>query len=192
MGCVNGKPVLNAEDLDYIANHTAVSREEVEQSHKNFLEAHPDGKITKSDFRKMMQACYPSTDTEKLESHIFRMYDTNEDGYIDFREFMIVLYTFSNGTPEENLNQMFRVFDINSDGSVSLKELLRIVKALHILFKNDEKFNQTTPEDLADDAFKEMDTNTDGKISREEFVNACLKHEKISKMLALSLTDIFL
>ena len=44
------------------------------------------------------------------------------------------------------------------------------MKALHILFKNDEKFNQTTPEELADDAFKEMDTNTDGKISREEFV----------------------
>ena len=66
MGCANGKSVLTTEDLDYIANHTAVSREEVEQQHKNFLESHPDGKITKSDFRKMMQACYPSTDTEKL------------------------------------------------------------------------------------------------------------------------------
>jgi len=192
MGCANGKSVLTTEDLDYIANHTAVSREEVEQQHKNFLETHPEGRITKSDFRKMMEACYPSTDTEKLESHIFRMYDTNGDGYIDFREFMIVLYTFSNGTPKENLNQMFRVFDINSDGSVSLKELLRIVKALHILFKNDEKFNQTTPEELANDAFNEMDTDTDGKISKDEFVDACLNHEKISKMLALTLTDIFL
>ena len=80
------------------------------------------------------------------------MYDTNEDGYIDFREFMIVLYTFSNGTPEENLNQMFRVFDINSDGSVSLKELLRIgtsisstllknILLIHFLYKNHVKSN---------------------------------------------------
>ena len=78
MGCVNGKPVLNAEDLDYIANHTAVSREEVEQSHKNFLEAHPDGKITKSDFRKMMQACYPSTDTEKLGNKLKALLASSE------------------------------------------------------------------------------------------------------------------
>ena len=56
------------------------------------------------------------------------MYDTNGDGYINFREFMIVLYTFSNGTPKENLKQMFRVLDVNSDGSVSLKELEHIGK----------------------------------------------------------------
>ena len=82
MGCVNGKPVLNAEDLDYIANHTAVSREEVEQSHKNFLEAHPDGKITKSDFRKMMQACYPSTDTEKLGNKLKPLASSEAERYI--------------------------------------------------------------------------------------------------------------
>ena len=44
-----------------------------------------------------------------------------QDGHIDFREFMIVLYVMSNGSPEENLKQIFRVFDINNDGSISLK-----------------------------------------------------------------------
>jgi hypothetical protein len=36
------------------------------------------------------------------------MYDSNGDGYIDFREFMVVLYIMSNGTPEANLKQIFR------------------------------------------------------------------------------------
>jgi len=31
MGCVNGKPVLSDEDLDFIANHTAISRDQVDQ-----------------------------------------------------------------------------------------------------------------------------------------------------------------
>ena len=44
-----------------------------------------------------------------------------QDGHIDFREFMIVLYIMSNGTPEENLKQIFRVFDINNDGKITLK-----------------------------------------------------------------------
>ena len=55
MGCVNGKPVLSKEDLDFIANHTAVSRDEVDRKYENFLAKHPDGKITKKEFRNMMQ-----------------------------------------------------------------------------------------------------------------------------------------
>jgi len=68
---------------------------------------------------------FPDTDTIKLEKHIFRMYDSNGDGFIDFQEFMIVLYVLSNGTPEANLKQIFRIFDINGDGTISKKELQR-------------------------------------------------------------------
>ena len=52
-------------------------------------------------------------DTSKLESHIFRMYDSNGDGHIDFREFMIVLYVMSSGSPEENLKQVKKLREIN-------------------------------------------------------------------------------
>jgi Ca2+-binding EF-hand superfamily protein len=33
----------------------------------------------------MMRQCYPNADTDKLEKHIFRMYDANHDGKIDFK-----------------------------------------------------------------------------------------------------------
>jgi len=88
------------------------------------------------------------------------MYDSNGDGHIDFREFMIVLYIMSNGTPEENLKQIFRVFDINNDGTVSQKELQRIVKDLFHLFKKDENTDKLNKDNLAEEAFKEMDANT--------------------------------
>jgi len=193
MGCINGRPVLSQEDLDFIANHTAITRDEVDQQYENFLTRHPDGKITKRDFRNMMQACYPGTDTAKLESHIFRMYDSNGDGHIDFREFMIVLYIMSNGTPEENLKQIFRVFDINNDGTVSQKELQRIVKDLFHLFKKDENTDKLNKDNLAEEAFKEMDANTDGKITQEEFIRACLDQESaLSTMLALKVIDVFI
>merc|ERR1719219_2080453 len=107
-----------------------------------------------------MKECFPSRDTTQLESHIFRMYDSNGDGYVDFREFMIVLHVMSNGTLEENLKQIFQVFDINNDGTVSQKKLVK-------------------------EAFKEMDINTDGKITKEEFIHACLSRETLSTMLAL-------
>ena len=189
LGCVNASPVLSQEDLDFIADNTAIARDEIDQHYDNFLSKHPDGKITRRGFANMMQACFPDSDTTRLESHIFRMYDSNGDGHVDFREFMIVLYVMSNGTPEENLKKIFQVFDINNDGTVSQKELDRVVKDLFWSFKKDDKLNE---ENLAKEAFKEMDINIDGKITQEEFIRACLGHETLSTMLALKVIDVFL
>ena len=47
MGCMNGKEILTEEDKDYIAQNTAISREEIDQHHENFLQKHPDGKISR-------------------------------------------------------------------------------------------------------------------------------------------------
>merc|ERR1712141_98694 len=134
MGCINGKQLLNEEDLNYIARNTAMDKEAVERQYQNFLQKHPDAQISRKSFHSMMKECYPGTDTEKLERHIFRMYDTNKDGHIDFREFMIVLYVMSNGSPEDNLKQIFRVFDINNDGTITLKELQKIVRDLFLVY----------------------------------------------------------
>ena len=54
------------------------------------------------------------------------MYDTNKDGSIDFKEYMIIAYTMMNGSPEERLNLMFPLFDINNDGFVSNEEIYMI------------------------------------------------------------------
>ena len=46
--------------------------------YQNFLKMHPDGRISRKSFHTMMKECYPGADTEKLERHIFRMYDSNK------------------------------------------------------------------------------------------------------------------
>ena len=46
--------------------------------YQNFVKIHPDGRISRKSFHSMMKECYPGADTEKLEKHIFRMYDTNK------------------------------------------------------------------------------------------------------------------
>ena len=53
--CNGEAKVLNDEDLNYISRNTALSREEVDERYAHFLERHPDGKITKKEFRNMMQ-----------------------------------------------------------------------------------------------------------------------------------------
>merc|ERR1711963_1391644 len=51
MGRANGKPVLSDEDMEFIAKHTAVSRDQIDEQYEHFLGKHPNGKITKGDFR---------------------------------------------------------------------------------------------------------------------------------------------
>merc|ERR1712106_885065 len=191
MGCVNGRNILSEEDIDFIARNTAMEREQVEHQYQPFIQRHPDGRISRKSFHQMMKECYPGADTERLERHIFRMYDSNQDGYIDFREFMVVLYIMSNGTPEENLRQIFRVFDINNDGKISVPEMRKIVSDLFHLINISTK-DTRSEEDVADSAFKEMDENQDGEVTQDEFIKACLCQKKFSSMLALKIVNIFI
>ena len=192
MGCSNGKPVLTQADRDYIARQTSASSAEVTEKYEEFLKAHPNGSISKEEFSNMIRTCYPGTDTEALEKHIFRMYDTNNDGHIDFKEFMILLYIMSAGTPEQNLEQIFRIFDINGDGMISFREMRKIVTDLFQLLSKEDNPAQATKEAIASIAFNEMDADLDGNITKEEFIKACLNHQTISTMLAMKIVEVFL
>ena len=153
----------------------------------------------------MMQLCYPSTDIVKLEDHIFRMYDEDGDGIIDFKEFMMVLYIMSAGTPEENLGQIFRIFDKDNDGSITQKEMVKLVKDLCCIFENASQDNNDTDsiecqklfrgnskKNVALMAFKEMDKDSDGKVTKEEFISACYKEKSVSNLFALKIIDMFI
>ena len=105
-----------------------MEKEEVKKAFDNFIAEHPNGKMKPAAFRKMMSQAMPKKDASKMEKHVFRVYDTNNDGYIDFVEFMVIFYIMSDGSPEEVLGKIFRVFDVNSDGSITNKEMQRLVK----------------------------------------------------------------
>ena len=44
-----------------------------------------------------MQAL-PKKEIDKVEKHVFRVYDTNGDGFIDFIEFMVLFHILSGKT----------------------------------------------------------------------------------------------
>ena len=135
-----------------------------------------------SDFRDIMTNCYPNIDTTKLESHIFRMYDRDNNGHIDFREFMMVLYVLSTGTPEDCLRQIFRIFDVSNTGTLSHKDMSHIIKDFCLLQDH---------EALAAQAIKEMVRGTsECEVTEEAFIKACLNKEGITEMLALKVVDV--
>ena len=108
MGSKNGKPVLRDEDIEALTKSSGMDKEEVKKAFKCFVDEHPDGKMNKKEFTKMMSQALPKKDASKMEKHVFRAYDSNNDGYIDFVEFMVIFYIMSDGTPEEVLGKIFK------------------------------------------------------------------------------------
>jgi len=190
MGSKNGKPVITDQQAADLARTSGMTEEEVKESFNAFVAEHPNGKMKKKDFTEMMQKALPKKDANKMTKHVFRIYDENDDGYVDFPEFMVVYTIMSDGTPEEVLTKIFRVFDVNSDGTITQKELKRLIKDMYGLLVTDGA-EKKTKDMITSGAFKEMDKDEDGKVSMQEWIDACLGQEEFSKMLALKIIDIF-
>merc|ERR1711892_1215792 len=191
MGSRSGKPVLKVEDVAAFSKSSGLSEDEVKDTFENFISRHPNGKMKPKDFGEIMSTALPAKDARKMTQHAFRIYDLNNDGYVDFAEFMVVFFILAEGDPKEVLTKIFRLFDVNGDGSISRKELSRLVKDMYGLLKTDNP--DIAAEDIiARDAFEEMDKDNDGKITEAEFLTACLGEAKLSKMLSNKAMEIFM
>ena len=190
MGSKNGKPVLREEDIAALSKSSGLNADQVKEAFNSWVAEHPNGKMKPKDFREMMSKALPKKDASKMEKHVFRIYDSNNDGYIDFSEFMLIFFIMSDGTPEEVLTKIFRVFDVNSDGSITQKEMTKLIKDMYGLLKSEDP-DLAAKDLVSKSAFAEMDKDQDGKVTTAEFISACMGQDDLSKMLALKVIDIF-
>merc|ERR1712168_1203383 len=181
---------MGEEDIAALVKSSGLDEVQVKEAFDSWVAEHPNGKMKPKDFREMMSKALPKKDASKMEKHVFRIYDSNNDGYIDFSEFMLIFFIMSDGTPEEVLTKIFRVFDVNSDGTITQKEMTRLIKDMYGLLQKDSP-DLAAKDLIAKTAFAEMDQDGDGKVSTAEFITACLGQEEFSKMLAMKVIDIF-
>ena len=57
-------------------------------------------------FKSIFQELLGFIDDGKLDSFMFRLFDSNNDGHIDFKEFWMAMYVMSKGTKEQKLKQV--------------------------------------------------------------------------------------
>ncbi|XP_053699178.1 frequenin-1-like [Sabethes cyaneus] len=167
--------------------HTGkVTEKEIRQWHKGFLKDCPNGLLTEQGFIKIYKQFFPQGDPSKFASLVFRVFDENNDGSIEFEEFIRALSITSRGNLDEKLHWAFRLYDVDNDGFITRDEMYNIVDAIYqMVGQQPQTEDENTPQKRVDKIFDQMDKNHDDRLTLEEFREGSKADPRIVQALSL-------
>jgi len=183
---------LTKEKLQDIREKTNLNKIEIAGLVERFKEVAKNGVINQKNFRKVFGEIGTATN-ENLVERLFKYFDKDKSGSIDFSEFCLSMAIILKGSKEEKLKVCFSLFDENHDGRITKDELKNVLKMqlssislIDQLGDEDAKSKDINPkeiESLANEAFTKYDADKNGVITFEEFTQWAKEHEKLVDIL---------
>lgn len=164
------------KELGLLTNFTP---EELRKVYDDFSKKSPSGHMTRADFDAFYAKVFKADCDRRFLDHLFRTFDFNNDGQINFKEFVCGISVATRGTPDEKLTWTFNVYDVNHDGTITLDEVGEIMKAIYAV----NGVSETEQEEFGKKAFQELDMNGDGKITVAEFLKGVKLNKRLVEML---------
>ena len=151
------------------------STEEVQRLEKRFhkLDLDRSGSISIGEFVSV-----PELKENPLVKRVVEIFDSDLDGEVDFKEFVMGLAQFSGrDTEDRRLQFIFRIYDMDRDGYISNGELFQVLKMMTGSNLTDQQLQQ-----IVDKTIIYLDKDADGKISFEEFKTLVETRSTVAKM----------
>ncbi|XP_050403647.1 neuronal calcium sensor 2 [Patella vulgata] len=179
------KTKLSKEDLYFLETNTNFEKAEIKQWYKGFMRDCPSGTLSKEKFKEVYSQFFPGGDPKDFCEHVFRSFDKDHSGSIEFKEFLLAInITSQKGKAEDKLNWAFDMYDIDGNGTIDHKEMESIIQAIYsMLGAALVGQSMDTPSERTVKIFEKMDSNGDGVLTKEEFIQGCLNDQCLYQML---------
>ncbi|TPP55759.1 Neuron-specific calcium-binding protein hippocalcin [Fasciola gigantica] len=184
MGGTHSTKNLPKEEIKKLATKTHFTEAQIRRWYKDFLKDCPSGLLNRSTFLSMYTQFFPDGKARQFYEHLFRTFDADASGNIDFTEFLTAISITQSGGPEEKLDLAFQLYDIDRNGTIEESEMTQIIKAIHLMVGEVDDREGNSPAERTRAIFKKMDVNCDRVLTKEEFIQGCLSDEHLYRLLA--------
>ncbi|KPP77406.1 visinin-like [Scleropages formosus] len=178
---------MSKEILDDLKLHTKFSETELCQWYDNFQKQCPSGRISPEEFEKIYERFFPESDAKTYAQHVFRSFDTNDDGTLDFKEYIIALHLTSSGKMSLKLEWAFSLFDVDKNGYITKSEVAEICQAIFKLIPKEEQAqlleDENTPEKRANKLWSYFEKGEDEKLAEGEFIKGVTENDDALRLI---------
>jgi neurocalcin delta len=174
---------LSNADIEFLKAQTNYDEKTLRKKFRGFRHVCPSGCLTSGQFYDMYEKNFPGGNAEKYCNLVFKTFDTDQNGYIDFNEFLLATYRQESGNNETKLKLAFQMYDLDKNGAIDLQEMTNCIQAIYDMIGSNARQPIESAEVRAKSIFSQMDKNKDGGLTEEEFLQGCLLDHELSKAL---------
>ena len=177
---VNRTSYLDKNDLKALEQETRFTQAELMDWYETFINRYPGGLVTRDEFKREYQLAFPDNDVEAFSDIIFKSFDKDCDGVLDYKEFIVGLSLTTKSDLDQKLRWAFSFYDEDKSGFITRDELYDVFRAFDKISPDVKK--TATLDQRVDAVFKLIDKNRDNKITIDEFVEGVKKDETMQAM----------
>ncbi|XP_075934831.1 guanylyl cyclase-activating protein 2-like [Anarhichas minor] len=165
-----------------------VTLQHIQGLYRKFATECPSGNLHLHECRRIFGINRNSTEEESAYmENLFRSFDINQDGKLDFMEYVAAVHLVLRGKLEDKLRWSFKVYDRDGNGCLDRQEVRHIVKIIYTIKKHNDPSISGDIDDICDRLFDVVDKNNDSQISLEEFIEGAERDPWVMDQLKLDI-----
>ena len=172
---------LRPDDMRFCVEKTNFTEDQIIDWFKRFRTDCPDGKLTMDHLIKLFKKAFPDGDGFNFSKHIMRIFDSDGNGFLDFKEFLLAIDIATCNTEESRLEWVFKLYDVDNDGIIDVREMAAIMETLECVEYKDcslfssPNFDSISALERAQNLFNCIEHENENTLTKEEFIAGYLE-----------------